>query len=149
MVSTHTAGDRGNAEELEYVLQAELMAEGGSRSCTRGSGDSRHVHPGEEECSSSRWFSSKAQRLAPAVLDPTLEKKTHSQTIAKMAAPTLVPEKTSSRVPDSQEPPEAIQADHVHRTVASKQDVRHSPQGGTEAGSKGHEAKSEAAVLSV
>ncbi|TNN01069.1 hypothetical protein fugu_012315 [Takifugu bimaculatus] len=143
------AGDRGNAEELEYVLQAELMAEGGSLSGTRGSGDSRHVHPGEEECSSSRWFSSKAQRLAPAVLDPTLEKKPHSQTIAKMVAPTPGPEKTSSRVPESQEPPEAIQADHVHRTVASKPDVRDSTQEGTETGSKGHKTKSEAAVLPV
>lgn len=101
------------------------MAGGGSLGCTRGSGDSRHVHPGEEEGSSSRWFSSKAQRLAPAVLDPTLEiKNPHSQTIAKVVAPTPVPEKTSSRVPDSQEPPEAIQADHGRRTVASKQDVR-------------------------
>ncbi|XP_029697979.1 capping protein, Arp2/3 and myosin-I linker protein 2 isoform X1 [Takifugu rubripes] len=143
------AGDRGNAEELEYVLQAELMAEGGGLSGTRGSGDSRHVHPGEEECSSSRWFSSKAQRLAPAVLDPTLEKKPHSQTIAKMVAPTPGPEKTSSRVPESQEPPEAIQADHVHRTVASKPDVRNSTQEGTETGSKGHKTKSEAAVLPV
>lgn len=66
-----------------------------------------------------------------------------------MAAPTPVPEKTSSSVPDSQEPPEATQADHVHRTVASKQDVRSSTQEGTEAASKGHKAKSEAAVLSV
>lgn len=143
MVSTHTAGDRGNAEELEYALQAALTAEGGSLSCTRGSGDFRHVHPGEEEYSSSRWVSSKAQRLAPAVLDPTLEKKPHSQTIAKMVAPTPVPERTSSGVPDSQEPPEAIQEDHVHRTVASKQDVRNTTQEGTETASKGHKTKSE------
>lgn len=64
-----------------------------------------------------------------------------------MAAPTPVPEKTSSRVPDSQEPPEALQVDHGHRTVASRQDV--STEEGTETGSKGHKAKSEAAVLSV
>lgn len=60
-----------------------------------------------------------------------------------MVDPTPVPEKTSSspspRVPDSQEPPEALQADHEHRTVGSKQDVT---QEGTETGPK-------AAVLSV
>lgn len=117
-------------------------------SCTRGSSDSRHVHPGEEECSSSRWVSSKAQR-APAVLDPTLEKNPHSQTVAKMVASTTVPEKTSSRVPDLREPPEATQADQVHRTVASRQDVRNSTQEGTETDSKRHKTKSEASVLSV
>lgn len=62
-----------------------------------------------------------------------------------MVDPTPVPEKPSSRVPDSQEPPEALQVDRVLRTVASKQDVT---QEGTETGPKGHNTKSEA-VLSV
>lgn len=116
------------------------MADGGSMSCRRGGGgDSTHVHPGEEEC----WSSG----LVPAVLDAPLGEKTHPHPIAKTVASTPVPEKTASTVPDPQGPPETIQEEQVHRTGASRQDLRNSTREGAETGPKQHKTKAEGAAV--
>lgn len=117
VVFTQTASDSGSAERT-----AAPAADGGSVSWRGTDSNSRHVHPGEEERSSPRWFSS----TAAAVLDPPLEEKAldptsaHPKTLAKTVASTVVPEKPPSTGPDSQEPPESTQEGQVPRTVSSR-----------------------------